>query len=323
MAFYLVTGGAGFIGSHMVKRLLMDGHRVRVVDDFSSGRKENLIFGPPVDTSHLEVIEGDLRDLDLIFRAAAGVEGIFHLGAVPSVNRSVKDPITTTDVNVIGTLNVLKAASDNGAGRVVFASSSSVYGGKADGRLLTEEEVGVPLSPYALSKKAGEEYMQLFSHLYGLKTVCIRYFNVFGPRQDPQGEYAAVIPRFITFALRGEALPIYGDGRQTRDFTYIDNVVAGTTLAMQAPIEGGEVINVAAGTPYSLLELVEALEGVLGRELEVVHLPPRPGDIRHSAANIALSGARLGYSPTVSFAQGLKDTVEAFRSTSSKAVAST
>ncbi len=317
MAVYLVTGGAGFIGSHLVERLLREEHRVRVLDDFSTGRKENLAFGPSVDVSRMEVVEGDLRDLAVTAQAASGVVGIFHLGAVPSVSLSVKDPIPTTEVNIVGTLHVLKAASDHGVGRVVFSSSSSVYG-NANGRPLSEAEVGMPLSPYALSKRTGEEYMRLYSHLHGLETVSLRYFNVFGPRQNPLGEYAAAIPRFITFALRGEPLPIYGDGRQTRDFTYIDNVVEATLLAMEAPIEGGEVFNVAAGNPVSLLELVATLEDILGQSLEVVHLPARPGDIRHSAAKLDRTSRGLGYTPKVSLTQGLQDTVEAFRNSFSR-----
>lgn len=314
MAYYLVTGGAGFIGSHLVEKLLADGHRVRVLDDFSTGRKENITFNPPLDTSLLEVVEGDLRDSDVVNKVAKGVEGVFHLGAVPSVSRSVEDPTYTTSVNIVGTLNLLLAARDQGVGRVVFASSSSVYG-NANGRPLSEEDVGSVLSPYALSKRTGEDYMRLFHELYGLKTVSVRYFNVFGPRQDPRGEYAAVIPRFITFALRGEPLTIFGDGHQTRDFTYVGNVVRGTMLAMQNHVEGSEVFNVASGSPMTLLEMVATLEGILSKKLEIVHLSPRPGDVKYSAANIDLSRLRLGYSPEITFAEGLRRTVEAFRET--------
>lgn len=317
MALYLVTGGAGFIGSHLVERLLGDGHRVRVLDDFSSGRKENLELGPAIDTSLLEVIEGDLRELDVVGKAAKNVDGVFHLGAVPSVVRSVEDPLTTTAVNVMGTLNVLLAARDQGVGRVVFASSASVYGSNADGRSLSEGEVGAPLSPYALSKLAGEKYMGLFSRLYGLKTVTLRYFNVFGPRQDPEGDYAAVIPRFIKFALAGKPLPVFGDGLQTRDFTYVDNVVEANLLAMSSPVEGGEVFNIAAGKPISILEMASVLEEIFGLKLEVVNMPPRPGDVRHSFADVELSKAVLGYDPEVSFAEGLEYTVSAYRAEAS------
>lgn len=315
MSYYLVTGGAGFIGSHLVERLVLDGHRVRVLDNFSTGRKENFDFSPSADPSLLEVVEGDLRDIDLMVQVAEGVAGIFHLGAVPSVTRSVKDPLNSASVNIMGTLHTLTAARKQGVRRVVFASSSSVYGSNADGRPLGEEEVGEPLSPYALSKQAGEGFMRLFSDLYGLETVSLRYFNVFGPRQNPHGDYAAVIPRFITFALAGEPLPVYGDGNQTRDFTYVDNVVEATVLAMHARINGGEVFNVASGRPVSLMDMVEALEKILGRGLKVTMLPPRPGDIRHSAADIERSRLSLGYDPSISFSMGLEYTVSAFRET--------
>lgn len=311
MAYYLVTGGAGFIGSHIVEQLLEDGHRVRVLDNFSTGRKENLIYGPSIDTSLMEIVEGDLRDSNVVNKVAEGVEGVFHIGAVPSVIQSVEDPMYTTSVNILGTLNLLLAARDNGVGRVVFASSSSVYG-DANGRPLSEKDVGSTQSPYALSKKTGEDYMRLFHQLYELKTVSVRYFNVFGPRQNPQGEYAAVIPRFITFALGGEPLTIFGDGLQTRDFTYVGNVVRGTISAMQAQLEGGEVFNVASGSPMTLLEMVSTLEDILHRKLEKTHLAPRPGDIRYSAADIDYSRDRLGYSPEISFAQGLRRTIETF-----------
>ena len=313
MAIYLVTGGAGFIGSHLVEKLLKDGHQVRILDDFSTGRKENLIFNPAPDNSSLRVFKGDLCDADTVGKAASGVDGIFHLGAVPSVIRSVEDPIRTTEVNVLGTLNVLMAAREAGASRVVFASSSSVYGSNADGRPLAEEDTGLPLSPYAASKSTGESYMGVFHRLYGLETVSLRYFNVFGPRQDPQGEYAAVIAKFITCALAGEPLPIYGDGQQTRDFTYVGNVVDATALAMEASTSGEDVLNVAGGSPVSLLEMVATLEQILGSKPKVVHLPARPGDIRHSSANIERSRAHLGFNPKVSFYQGLEYTVSSFR----------
>jgi UDP-glucose 4-epimerase len=312
MAFYLVTGGAGFIGSHLVERLLRDGHKVRVLDDFSTGRKENLQFPPPVETSLLEVVEGDLRDWDTTVQATTGTDGIFHLGAVPSVFRSVLDPVTTVSVNVLGTVHVLTAARDRGVRRVVFASSSSVYGDWGD-QPISEDVQGEPLSPYALSKRTGEAFMGLFSRLFGLETVSLRYFNVFGPRQDPKGEYAAAIPKFITLALQGKPLPIYGDGNQTRDFTYVDIAIEATVRAMEAPLEGGEVFNVAAGNPVNLLALVGALEEILGYRLEVEHLEPRPGEIRHSAANIERSRQKLGFNPSVSFYEGLERTVAAFK----------
>jgi UDP-glucose 4-epimerase len=315
MAYYLVTGGAGFIGSHVVERLLGNGHRVRVLDNFSTGRKENLEFSSTsVDSSLLEVVEGDLRDLEVVTKSASGVGGVFHFGAAPSVVRSVEDPVTTSAVNIMGTLNLLVAARDQGAERVVFSSSASVYGSNADGRrILSEDEVGAPLSPYALSKLTGERYMGLFSHLYGLKTVTLRYFNVFGPRQNPMGEYAAVIPRFVKFALEGKALPVFGDGHQTRDFTYVENVVEATVLAMESPVEGGEVFNVAGGQPISILKMVEVLEEIFNQKLEVTNMPPRRGDVRHSSADIELSKTRLGYKPVVPFAEGLKYTVSVFR----------
>jgi UDP-glucose 4-epimerase len=307
----LVTGGAGFIGSHLVERLLGAGHAVRVLDNFSAGSRANLPFASRYPAA-LEVIEGDIRDAATVARAVAGVGIVFHQAAMRSVPRSVEDPLGANDHNVTGTLTVLQAARQAGVRRVVYASSSSVYGDRPD-LPKREDQPPAPISPYAVSKTAGEQYAAVWSRLYGVDTVGLRYFNVFGPRQDPASEYAAVIPRFILWALRGEPLRVHGDGSQSRDFTYIDNVVDANVLAGRAEGVGGEVFNVGCGIRTSLLEIIARLEALLGRRLERRHDPVRPGDVRHTLADIDKAKRLLGYSPLVAFDEGFRRTVEHFR----------
>jgi UDP-glucose 4-epimerase len=307
----LVTGGAGFIGSHLVERLLGDGHAVRVLDNFSTGSRANLPFVARYGAT-LEVIEGDIRDGATVAGALAGVGVVFHQAAMRSVPRSVEDPLGANEHNVTGTLNVLQAARQAGVRRVVYASSSSVYGDRPD-LPKREEQAPAPISPYAVSKTAGEQYATVWSRLYGVETVGLRYFNVFGPRQDPASEYAAVIPRFILWALRGEPLQVHGDGDQSRDFTYIDNVVDANVLAGRVDGVGGEVFNVGCGVRTSLLDIVARLEAILGRRLERRHGPARPGDVRHTLADIDKAKRLLGYSPLVGFDEGFRQTVAYFQ----------
>jgi nucleoside-diphosphate-sugar epimerase len=304
---FLVTGGAGFIGSHVAGRLLAEGACVRVLDNFSAGSLANL---PTAEASEgrLEVIRGDIRDLAALERAAAGVTAIFHQAAMRSVPRSVADPLGANDNNVTGTLQVFEAARRAGVRRVVYASSSSVYGDRPD-LPKREDQPPAPISPYGVSKVAGEHYGQVCHRLYGVETVGLRYFNVFGPRQDPASEYAAVIPKFILWALRGEPLEVHGDGRQSRDFTYIDNVVDANLLAARAPDVGGEVFNVGCGERTSLLEIADRLEKILGRPVARRHTPPRAGDVPHTLADVTKGKRLLGYEPLVSFDEGLARTV--------------
>ncbi len=308
MAHVLVTGGAGFIGSHLVEALLRRGDQVRVFDNFSTGRHNNLAHV----RADVEIIEGDLRDADAVRRAVAGVEIVFHQGALASVQRSVDDPITTNAVNVTGTLHVLTAARDAGVRRVVFASSSSVYGDTPTLPKI-ETQAPQPLSPYAVSKLAGEQYCMAFSVVYGLPAIALRYFNVFGPRQDPHSEYAAVIPRFIDRMVRGIPPIIYGDGLQSRDFTYIENVVDANLAAADAPADCSAVFNVGAGERTSLLELAAQINHLLGSNLAPDHQPPRAGDVRHSQASIEAIRKTLGYAPRVSLTEGLARTLAWFR----------
>ena len=307
----LVTGGAGFIGSHVAERLLKDGMRVRVLDNFSTGRRDNLAFAAGAGDA-LEVIDGDLRDLATVERAVRGADVIYHQAAMRSVPRSVDDPLGANENNVTGTLHVLEAARRHGVKRVVFASSSSVYGENPE-LPKREDQAPAPISPYAVSKAATEHYARVWTRLYGLETVGLRYFNVFGPRQDPKSEYAAVIPRFILWALRGEPLEVHGDGQQSRDFTYIDNVVEANILAGQAPDATGEAFNVGCGDRISLLEVVAMLESVLGHPLERRHAPTRGGDVLHTLADVAKAKRLMGYAPLIGFAEGFRRTVEHFR----------
>ena len=305
----LVTGGAGFIGSHLVDELVRRGRRVRVVDDFSSGRRENLAaVGDAVD-----IVEADILDTAALGQAMRDVERVFHQAALRSVPRSVDDPAGSNRVNVEGTLNVLLAAREAGVRRVVYASSSSVYGDAAS-LPLREDGGTLPVSPYAVSKLAGEHYGRVFTRVYGLPTVGLRYFNVFGPRQDPASRYAAVIPRFIQAALRGESLEIHGDGRQSRDFTHVRNVVLANCLAAERPEAIGEAFNVACGQRISLMEIVERLKVRLQREgfgVRWHHVAARAGDVRHTEASIVKAERLLGYRVAVGFDEGLDETVDA------------
>ena len=304
----LVTGGGGFIGGHLVDRLLELGHTVRVLDNFSTGRRSNL----RQTLAHIELIEGDLRDPDTVRRAAQGAEIVLHQGALPSVPRSVSDPRTSNAVNVEGTLNVLLAARDAGVRRVVAASSSSVYG---DTPTLPKVETmpPQPRSPYAISKLAAEQYTCAFAQLYGLETVALRYFNVFGPRQDPTSQYSGVIARFCTSALAGQPYTLQGDGLQSRDFSYIENVVQANLLAASAPDVSGQVFNIACGERITLLDVIETLNGLVGRELSIERSPARAGDVRHSLADIDKARQMLGYAPSVGAADGLAKTLAWYR----------
>lgn len=308
MRNYLITGGAGFIGSNLVEALLRGGKTVRVLDNLETGYRANL----EAFIGEIEFIEADLRDADAVRRAVAGMDVVLHQAAFVSVPRSVADPLTANEVNVTGTLNVLLAARDAGVSRVVIASSSSVYG---DSPTLPKVETMAvePISPYGVSKLAAERYCTAFTTVYGLPTVALRYFNVFGPRQDPQSAYAAVIPRFLTAMLRGSAPTIYGDGRQSRDFTYIDNVVEANLLAAEAPAEVSGYFNVACGDRITLLELVAHLNAILGTDLAPVHEPPRAGDVRDSQADITKIGDALGFASVVPFGEGLARTVGYFK----------
>ncbi|NJN81992.1 MAG: SDR family oxidoreductase [Caldilineaceae bacterium] len=298
---YLVTGGAGFIGSNLVEALLARGERVRVLDNLSTGRAENLAAM----LDQIEFIEGDIRSYHLVAEAVEGVDFVLHQAALPSVPRSVRDPITSNEVNVIGTLNVLDAARKAGVRRLVAASSSSVYG---DNPALPKEECMElrPLSPYAVSKLATELHCQLFTRLYGFETVSLRYFNVFGPRQDPSSQYSAVIPRFISAMLADRPLTVHGDGSQSRDFSYIDNVVDANLRAALAPQAAGAVVNIACGERHSLLDLIDQLGQIIGREARIEHTNARVGDVPHSLADITLAGKLLGYEPQAPFATGLR-----------------
>ena len=307
----LVTGGAGFIGSHVVERLLAEGRAVRVLDNFSEGREGNLAFGAK-HGDRLEVVRGDVRDLAAVERAAHGVEVVFHQAAMRSVPRSVDDPLGANDNNVTGTLHVLEAARRAGVRRVVYASSSSVYGDRPE-LPKREDQAPQPISPYAASKLADEVYASVWNRLYGVETVGLRYFNVFGPRQDPTSEYAAVIPRFILAALGKVPLEVHGTGEQSRDFTYIDNVVEANWMAATAPGAAGEVFNVGAGSRVSLLDIIARLETLLGRPLERRHTPARAGDVPHTLADMSRARAVMGYVPLVQFDEGLRRTVDFFK----------
>jgi nucleoside-diphosphate-sugar epimerase len=307
LSLYLVTGGAGFIGSHIVEELLRRGERVRVLDNFSTGRRENLSSF----LGRIELIEGDLRDPSTLRRAVQGVDCVLHQAAIASVQRSVDDPLETHAVNATGTLNLLVAAQEAGVRRVVYASSAAVYG---DSPTLPKQESMLPRpkSPYAVTKVLGEHYCRVFAEVYNLETVSLRYFNIFGPRQDLRSQYAAVIPRFITAMLRGEAPTVYGDGHQSRDFIYVSNVVQANLLAATAPNVAGQVFNVACGERYTLLDLVAILSDILGVTVAPVHTAPRSGDVRHSVADVTAAQEALGYRVKEDFEQGLRRTVAWF-----------
>lgn len=310
MATFLVTGGAGFIGSHLVHALVERGDKVRVLDNFSTGNRENLAH-----LDGVEVIEGDIRSYHTVREAVDGVHFVLHQAALPSVPRSIRDPITSNDVNVVGTLNMLNASRDAKVARLIYASSSSIYGRNPE-LPKREDMVPLPISPYAVSKLAGENYCRAFWDMYGFETVMLRYFNVFGPRQNPKSQYAAVIPLFIHQLLHGEAPTVNGDGSQTRDFTYVDNVVAGNLLACTASNVAGRVFNVAAGTRFSLLQLLEALTGLIGAGVPPKFNPNRMGDVPHSFASISDAQEAMNYRPSVDFQEGLRRTVEAMAKSS-------
>jgi nucleoside-diphosphate-sugar epimerase len=303
----LVTGGAGFIGSHLVEALLKINYQVRVLDNFMTGKRQNISSL----LSHIQLIEGDLRDFETVRKAAEAVDFIFHLGALPSVPRSIQDPITSNEVNIQGTLHVLEAARQMRVKRVIFSSSSSVYG---DSPLLPKREDAVPnpLSPYAVTKLAGEYYCKVYYKIHGLETVCLRYFNVFGPKQDPTSQYAAAIPRFINALLINKPPLVYGDGEQSRDFTYVDNVVQANILAIKAPEAPGKILNIAYGKRITVNELIKTLNAILGKNIQPVYESSRPGDIRHSLADISQARRILGFSPTVNLEEGLRRAVAWF-----------
>ena len=305
----LVTGGAGFIGSHIVTALVERGDRVRVVDNLSTGKRDNLAHVK----GKFEFVEADVADAAAILRAMEGIELVFHQAAMASVPRSVAEPLAANAACVTGTVAVLDAARRAQVKRVVYAGSSSAYGNRP---YVAKREIDLPqpLSPYAAAKLAGEAYCQAFAETYGLETVVIRYFNVFGPRQDPKGEYSAVIPKFVATMLAGERPTVFGDGLQSRDFTYVENVVRGNLAAAEAQGAAGGVFNVACGRQFSLLELLAAINRVLGTKVEPIFAPPRAGDVRESLADITLAREVLGYEPTVDFDEGLRRSIEYYKS---------
>jgi len=304
----LVTGGGGFIGSHLAAQLIEAGHDVRVLDNFATGRRSNLSAMP----GDFELVEGDIQSYERAHKAVRGCEVVLHQAALPSVPRSIQDPLTSNATNVIGTLNVLLAARDEGVRRVVYASSSSVYG--ANPALPKREDMAaVPISPYATAKLAAESYCRSFGIAYGLETVALRYFNVFGPRQDPNSQYSAVIPNFITALATGRPPVIFGDGEQSRDFTYVENVVRANLLAMDAADVRGQVFNIACGRRVSLNELVAELRDLLGADVEALYEEPRPGDVKHSLADLTAARERLGYEPAVDLREGLSRTIDHYR----------
>jgi nucleoside-diphosphate-sugar epimerase len=304
MASYLVTGGAGFIGSHLTEELVRRGHTVRVADNLATGKRRNLDH-----LAGVEFLEGDLADLPFAQQAVAGVDFVLHQAAIPSVPKSVMDPIASNRANADATLNVLVAARDAGVKRLVFAGSSSEYG-NAPELPKREDMPASPLSPYALQKVVGTEYCQMFYRLYGFETVVIRYFNVFGPRQDPGSAYSGVISLFATALIAGRRPTIYGDGEQTRDFTYVANIVDGVLRACQAPAAAGEAINVACGTRISLNELLRTMNRIVGTRLEAIYQDERAGDVKDSQADISKATALLGYTPTVDLEAGLRSTLD-------------
>jgi UDP-glucose 4-epimerase len=306
----LVTGGCGFIGSHLVEALLATGHSVRVLDDLSTGSEDNL----RAVRKRCDLVRGSVTEPDHVWACVAGMDWVFHLAALPSVERSLEDPLTTHEVCATGTLLVLRESREAGVRRLVYAASSSAYG-DAPGVLRRESDPCRPLSPYATAKLAGEHYCHCFTHSFGLETVRLRLFNVFGPRQDPRSPYAGVVARFVAALSRGEAPLLQGDGQQSRDFTYVEDAVRAFLLAAEAPAASGEVYNVGAGGRTSIRELLRQLGGLLGREVRPVCAAPRPGDVRHSQADLTRARQDLGYLPLVSLAEGLRRTVAAYQAT--------
>ncbi len=313
MARYLVTGGAGFIGSSIVDELVRRREEVKVLDDFSSGKKKNLEDV----LSKIELIEGDIRDPAALKKALGGCDYVIHQAALRSVPKSLENPLLYDDVNVKGTLSVLVASHENKIKRVVFASSSSVYGDTVK-LPQSEDQIPQPISPYAATKLSGEHYLRVFAKSYGLETVALRYFNVFGPRQSLESEYAVVIPKFITCILKDEQPPVDGDGKQSRDFTYVDNVVEANLAAAVREGVSGEAFNVACGKGYNLLELVRILNEIIGKDIKPKFMPPRAGDVKHTLADVTKMKKLLKLDPKVDFVSGLKKTVEYFKSVSGK-----
>ena len=302
---YLVTGGAGFIGSHLVETLVKQGQDVRVLDNFLTGKRENI----EEFLDKIDLIEGDIRDFNTCEQAVNGVDYVLHQAALPSVPRSIKDPVLTNAINVVGTLNLLVASKDAKVNKFVFASSSSVYGD--DPNLPKKEGIeGVPLSPYAVTKLVGEHYLRVFSEIFGLGTVALRYFNIFGPRQDPHSQYAAVIPNFITRVIEEDSPKIFGDGEQSRDFTFVANVVKANLLAVESEDISGEVFNIACGDRITVNTLFEKIRHFFQKEVDPFYDKPRPGDILHSFADIAKARKMLKYEPAMSFDDGLKETIQ-------------
>jgi len=313
MALYLVTGGAGFIGSSIARALIKRGDQVRIIDNFSSGRRENFAdFAREV-----ELIEADILDPTALRRALQGVEVVYHEAAIPSVPKSMAEPIENHEANATGTLRVLHAAREAGVRRLVYAASSAAYGDAPELPKI-ETQPPAPISPYGASKLAGEYYLQVYAQAFGLETVSLRYFNVFGPRQDPKSEYAAVIPKFITAALAGQTPRIFGDGSQSRDFCHIDNIIEANFKAASAPaaLVSGQVFNIACGVATDLNQVVAVIGDILGKKIEARHEPERAGDIKHSYADIGKARQRLGYNASVSFADGLRRTLDWYRSSS-------
>ncbi len=308
MPLALVTGGAGFIGSHLVEGLLARGYAVRVLDNFATSRRENV---KPI-SDKIELLEGDIRNLTTVHAAMRKVDYVFHHAALPSVQRSVEHPEESNAVNIAGTLNVLIGARDAKVKRLVYASSSSVYGNSPE-LPKVETMTPNPLSPYAVAKLAAEHYARIFQQLYGLSTVTLRYFNVFGPRQDPTTQYAGVIAKFISCALAGSPYPVQGDGEQSRDFTYVENVVRANLAAADAPLNGAQVLNIAVGAQTTINQIPALLNELTGQKLPTQHGPPRAGDVRHSLANIERATELLDYAPTIDLREGLRRTLEWYR----------
>jgi nucleoside-diphosphate-sugar epimerase len=304
----LVTGGGGFIGSHLASHLAELGHDIRILDNFASGQRSNMLALP----DDVELIEGDIQSYERAHNAVTGCEIVFHQAALPSVPRSVQDPLTSNATNITGTLNVLLAARDAGVRRVIFASSSSIYGSSPE-MPKREDVLPLPISPYAAAKMACEGYCRSFAEVYGLETVALRYFNVFGPRQDPRSEYAAAVPKFINELMAGERPTVFGDGEQSRDFAYVQNIIDANVLAMDAQGVAGQVFNVACGQAVTLNQLLDELRDLLDTDTEAEYVAPRPGDVRHSLADISRAQADLGYEPSVHLREGLLKTIEHFR----------
>ncbi|MBU0580039.1 MAG: SDR family oxidoreductase [Candidatus Margulisbacteria bacterium] len=309
MAKFLITGGAGFIGSNIVRKLVDLNENVTVVDDLSTGRKENI---EPF-LNKIKFIKGDLANLKIAYKVTKNIDYVIHQAAIPSVPRSVDNPLDTNKANITGTLNILIAARDNKVKRLVYASSSSIYGDQNPDQAKVETMPAKPKTPYGLQKYTGETYCRLFYELYGLETVSLRYFNVFGPNQDPTSEYAAVIPKFIKTILKDKTPIIYGDGNTSRDFTFVENNVQANILAATSKNGAGEILNIATGQSISLLELVEKINNLTGKHIKATHEAERPGDIKHSLANISKANDILSYQPQISFEEGLKQTIQFYK----------